>query len=71
MYLHIPFNSRKDADTDGTDILKDLLDDINSGDTDYYSYLEKWAFSAGYPLVTVSLEDANDTDTIKLVQVSI
>uniref|UniRef100_V5I8G3 Aminopeptidase N n=1 Tax=Anoplophora glabripennis TaxID=217634 RepID=V5I8G3_ANOGL len=66
-------SKRKDADTDGADILKDLLETKSSetrstSDTDYYTYLEKWAFSAGYPLVTVSLTDVNDTDTVKLSQ---
>lgn len=69
LFYQIFFCYRKDADTNGTDILKDLVEGKNNDDTNYYTYLEKWAFSPGYPLITVTLQDANETDTIKLTQV--
>lgn len=61
--------SRKDAETDGSDILKDLLDG-KSDDKDYYAYFENWVFSAGYPLLIVMLDEVENTTSIaKLTQV--
>lgn len=67
--LEIHEYSRREADTDSTDILKDLLDGQGDGE-DYYAYIENWVFSAGYPLLKVTLREDNITNIAQVTQVS-
>ncbi|KAJ8960569.1 hypothetical protein NQ318_013858 [Aromia moschata] len=56
---------RRDSDTDGDDLLRDLA---TSSDEDY-SHFQNWATSAGYPLVTAFISNTSDeTDIVTLSQ---